>query len=40
VLNVSILTANTGEHQEFYIQIGHGMFGVGGLISPFIVLYF
>lgn len=40
VLNISILTSHTGENQEFYIQIGHGMFGVGGLISPLVVLYF
>jgi len=40
VLNVSLLTAHVGEHQEFYVQVGHGMFGVGGFVSPFIVLYF
>ncbi len=22
------------------MQVGHGMFGVGGFLSPFIVLYF
>lgn len=40
VLNVSLLTAHVGADQEFYVQIGHGMFGVGGFISPFVVLYF
>lgn len=40
VLNVSLLTAHVGDHQEFYVQVGHGMFGVGGFLSPFIVLYF
>ena len=40
ILNVSILVSNQGEDQEFYVQIGHGMFGIGGLISPFLVLLF
>lgn len=39
-LNVSVLVAHSNNDQDFWLQLGHGMFGVGGLIGPFIVYMF
>lgn len=40
ILNVSILLISPPEETEYWMMIGHGAFGVGGIISPIIVYFF
>jgi len=37
IINTSVLIYNKDEDKQFWVQIGHGMFGVGCLISPILV---
>jgi fucose permease len=40
IINISILQAQTNNHQEFWMLIAQGVFGIGGLLGPILVSIF
>lgn len=39
ISNQAMLVSHTGSDQQFWVQLNHGTFGIGGLIGPFIIRF-
>ena len=39
LIAVSVIEAHRGNDEEFWLQLVHGMFGVGGLFGPMVIRF-